>query len=387
MKPVEPVKVLIVHSTLHIGGAEEVTANLCRHIDRSRFDVAVCYLKEQGMVGEKIASEGTEVIGIPRSRRFKTDYFTAVGLRKVLRTRGIRIAHSHDVHGLADTTACRLTTPGLRSIHTFHYGRYPHRDKQFRTIESLCWRFVDRPVAVSGVQRDNIRQLYGIPEARLGVVWNGVDRQMSGPLPEFIRRHKDSGAVVIGSINTLIEQKGMFDLLDVAARLKRQSRRRHVFLIAGEGHLREPLEARRRELGLDGTVEFLGWVKDAARVMMDHVDVFFQPSLWEAMSIVLLEAMASGRAIVATRVGETPHMVDAEVSALLINAGDVPGMSDALARLLDNDVLRNRLGMAAAERYARDFTASAMANRYMAVYDELVASDARTGRFHGLRSG
>lgn len=387
MKPSEPVKILIVHSTLHIGGAEEVTANLCRHIDRSRFDVAVCYLKEQGVVGEKIAAEGTEVIGIARSRRFRTDYFTAIGLRKILKMRDIRITHSHDVHALADTTICRLLTPNLRSVHTFHYGKYPHRDKPFRNIESLCWRFVDRPVAVSSVQRDNIRHLYGIPDSRLGVVWNGVDQQPSGPLPEFIRHYRNSGAIVIGSINTLIEQKGMFDLLDVAARLKQQGCRRHVFLIAGEGHLRAPLEARRRELGLDGIVEFLGWVKDAARVMMDHVDIFFQPSLWEAMSIVLLEAMASGRAIVATRVGETSHMVDAGTSALLTSAGDVPAMADALVRLLDDDTLRARLGMAAAARYTRDFTANAMASRYMAIYDELATRHTRVRRLHGLSNG
>jgi len=380
----ERARILIVHSTLHIGGAEEVTANLCRHIDRSRFDVAVCYLKEEGMIGEKIAAEGTEVIGIPRSRRFKTDYFSSVGLRKILRKRGFQLTHSHDVHALADTTLCRLTTSGVRMVHTFHYGRYPQRDKPFRTIESLCWRFIDRPVAVSRVQRDNIRQLYRIPNDRLSIVWNGVDRQVSGPAPEFIQRHKERGTLIIGSINTLIEQKGMFDLLEVAARLKQQGCRRHIFLIAGEGHLRAPLEAYRRELGLEREVEYLGWVKDAARVMMDHVDIFFQPSLWEAMSIVLLEAMASGRAIVATRVGETPHVVDTGISALLTDAGDVATMTATLARLLEDDGLRAHLGAAASDRYVQDFTARAMANRYMSLYDDLLGRGSRSPTLRGI---
>lgn len=376
-------KILIVHSTLHIGGAEEVTANLCRHIDRERYDLAVCYLKERGLVGEKIAAEGTEVIGIPRSTRFKTDYFTALRLRQLLRKRGIRLVHSHDCHALADTTACRLSTPGLRAMHTFHYGRYPLRDKPFRTIESLCWRFVDQPVAVSSVQRDNIQQLYGIPEGRMQVVWNGVDRQPSGPVPEFIRRHRDAGKIVIGSINTLIEQKGMFDLLETAARLKQQGINRHVFLIAGEGHLREPLERRRRELGLDDDVILLGWVKDAARVIMDHIDIFFQPSLWEAMSIVLLEAMAAGRAIVATQVGETPLVAEADRSALLVEAGDVTAMAVALARVLNDEDLRSRLGVAAAARYAQHFTAKAMAERYMTLYDTVLAPGFRRGQLWG----
>lgn len=377
MNPSARPKLLIVHSTLHIGGAEEVTANLCRHIDRSRFDVAVCYLKEKGTVGEKIAAEGTEVIGIPRSKHSKTDYFTSLGLRRLLRARRIQLAHSHDVHALADTSVCRLTLPDLRTVHSFHYGRYPQRDKPFRTIESLCWRCVDQPLAVSSVQRTNIQQLYGIPDGRMQVVWNGVDRQVSGPLPDFIRRYRDAGKTIIGSINTLIEQKGMFDLLEVAARLKQRGMRDHIFLIAGEGHLRTPLEMRRRELGLDEDVILLGWVQDAARVMMDHIDIFFQPSIWEAMSIVLLEAMAAARPIVATRVGETPLVAEADRSALLVEAGDVPAMTDALRRLLHDHALRGALGAAAAARYAGHFTAQAMAERHMALYETVLAGGSR----------
>lgn len=382
MAPPRP-KVLIVHSTLHIGGAEEVTATLCRHIDKRRFDVAVCYLKEQGLVGEKIAAEGTEVFGIPRSRRFKTDYFTALSLRRTLRRRGIRLMHSHDTHALADMTLCRLTTPGVRSVHTFHYGRYPERDRSSRTIESLCWRWVDQPVAVSSVQRANIGRLYGIPDGRVAVVWNGVDRQPPGPPPDVIREQRARGRTVIGCINTLIEQKGMFDLLEVAARLKSQGLRDYVFLVAGDGHLRIPLEERRHALGLDDEVVFLGWVKDAARVLMEHVDIFFQPSLWEAMSMVLLEAMAAGRAIVATRVGETPLVVEHGASALLVDAADIDGMAASLQRLLLAPDLRQTLGRTAAARYAQEFTARAMAERYMNLYDATLAGRSLPGRTGG----
>lgn len=364
-----------------------MTANLCRHLDKSRFEVGVCYLKEKGMVGEKIQAEGIEVFSVPRNRRFKTDYFTSIGLRRVLRSRGISIAHSHDVHSLADTTLCRLTLPELRTVHTFHYGRYPHRDRQFRRIESLCWRFIDQPVAVSSVQRDNINHLYNMPRERLRVVWNGVDRLQPDPAPDFIRRHRDQGKIIIGSINTLIEQKGMFDLLEVAARLSQQGMRDHVFLIAGDGHLRAALDERKRALGLDDQVIFLGWVKDAARVMMDYIDIFFQPSLWEAMSIVLLEAMAAGRAIVASRVGETPLVVDADESALLVDAGDISAMTAALTRLLTDAEARRRLGQSAAARYAQEFTAKAMADRYMTLYDDVLARGSRFGRIFGRVGG
>ena len=370
-------KILIVHSTLHIGGAEEVTATLCRHLDKARFDVSVCCLKEKGIVGEKIAAEGTEVFAIQRSRRFRADYFTSIGLRDAVRKRQVKLLHSHDVHALSDSTICRLTTPGIRTVHTFHYGGYPNREKTARTIEALCWRFVDQPVAVSHVQKDKLSDYYRISEKRITVIRNGVDRQPSGAEPVFIRQFREQGKTVIGSINTLIEQKGMFHLLETAALLKRQGIKDHVFLIAGEGHLRAALEERRHALGIDDDVVFLGWIQDAPRVMMDHVDIFFQPSLWEAMSMVLLEAMAAGRAIVATRVGETPLVLQNGMSALLVDPGDVPAMASSLTRLLSDSGLRALLGAAAAERYETEFTARVMANNYMALYDDLLARRTR----------
>jgi len=370
-------KILIVHSTLHIGGAEEVTATLCRHIDAARFDVAVCCLKENGMVGEKIAAEGTEVFTIPHSGRFKADYFTSLRLREAVRKRQIRLLHSHDVHALSDTTICRLTTSDTRTAHTFHYGGYPSREKTARTIESLCWRFVDQPVAVSSIQRDKISDFYRIPKGRLAVIRNGVDRQASGAEPLSIRQYREQGKTIIGCINTLIEQKGMFHLLETAALLKRQGLNDHVFLVAGEGHLRAALEERRHALGVEEDVIFLGWIQDAPRVMMNHIDIFFQPSLWEAMSMVLLEAMAAGRAIVATRAGEAPLVVQNDTSALLVDIGDVSAMASAITKLLVNSDLRALLGSAAAARYEAEFTAQAMANNYMALYDDLLTRRTR----------
>ncbi len=93
------------------------------------------------------------------------------------------------------------------------------------------------------------------------------------------------------------------------------------------------LEQRRRELGLEDTVVITGWIPNAAAQALPAFDVFFQPSRWEAMSIAILEAMASGKAIVATRVGDNAHVLEDGVSGLLVDAGDIGGMVDALARL------------------------------------------------------
>ncbi|MCK5091628.1 MAG: glycosyltransferase, partial [Gammaproteobacteria bacterium] len=287
---VEPVKILIVHSTLHIGGAEEVTANLCRHIDRTRFDVKVCVLKENGIIGKKIEEEGTEVLVVPHHRSYKIDYFTSLKLRKIIIKNDIKLVHSHDVHAFTDCSLCKLTVSGLKLVHTFHYGNYPEREKKLRRLERLLWRVPDQLVSVSKKQKKGLQKLYGIPENRIKTLWNGVDLKVGSCTVQEINAYHKKGRIIIGSINTLIEQKGMEDLIEVARVLKQKATNDFVFIVAGDGPLRDELDKQLRDYGLEEHVIFLGWIKDASSVLMPYIDIFFQPSLWEAMSMVLLEA-------------------------------------------------------------------------------------------------
>ena len=130
------------------------------------------------------------------------------------------------------------------------------------------------------------------------------------------------------------------------------------------------LEQRRRELGLEDTVVITGWIPNAAAQALPAFDVFFQPSRWEAMSIAILEAMANGKSIVATRVGDNPHVLEDGVSGLLVDPGDIAGMVDALARVGDRE-RRLRLGQAARARFEQRFTLDHMIRGYENVYREL----------------
>ena len=112
------------------------------------------------------------------------------------------------------------------------------------------------------------------------------------------------------------------------------------FVICGEGYMRAELEALQRELKLENDVMLVGWVKNAAQVALPAFDVFFQPSLWEAMSVVLLEAMAAAKPLVATRVGEAPVFVEDGIDGLIVEPRDIEGMSAALATLIDSRELR-----------------------------------------------
>ena len=109
-------------------------------------------------------------------------------------------------------------------------------------------------------------------------------------------------------------------------------------------------------------------VTDASKVALPEFDVFFQPSRWEAMSIAVLEAMAAGRPIVATRVGENPHVLQHGVDGLLAEPGDIQGMAEALGRLVRDAGLRQQLGAAAARKAAERFTVERMVRAYERIY-------------------
>jgi glycosyltransferase involved in cell wall biosynthesis len=128
------------------------------------------------------------------------------------------------------------------------------------------------------------------------------------------------------------------------------------------------LEARRRELGLDDAVNFCGLIENAAQVALPAFDIFFQSSLWEAMSISLLEAMAAGKAIVTTRVGDAAWMIQDGVDGLLVEPRDLEGMATALDRLIRDRDLHGRLGRAAASKAQQQFTVEQMTQAYEEIY-------------------
>ena len=361
----------MVNSTLHIGGAEQVAATLSSLIDRNGFDIAACYLKEPGLVADQMRRNGVDLVPVPGLVPGRRDYFTSLKLRRLIRERRAQVIHTHDIHGLIDGALCRLSMPSLRHVHTFHYGNYPHRKRQHKLIEGSLWRVPDALIAVGQVQAATIRDFYGIPEKRLRVLWNGVEDPVRGAGTSEFANLKVPGIPLIASISTLIEQKGLKHLLEAAAMLK-QSGEEFRLVLAGHGQLKESLESQARALGLDDHVKFLGWVSEASRKLMPVCDIFVQSSLWEAMSVVVLEAMAAGKPMAVTTVGENPHVVQNERTGLTVPPGDARALAESLRRLLRDPSLRDNLGRAARRRYEDHFTNQHMVRAHEALYSELV---------------
>lgn len=364
-------KVMLAIDGLGLGGAEMVVRDLARNLDRDRFDVCICCTKGLGgSVGMELLHDGFDVFVLPGQDDNRVDYLTALKFRRAIKERGADIVHTHAAPALFDATPCRLTMPRLKLVHTFHFGNYPYDSWRHHTLEYLCSRVADSLIAVGVEQRKRIEATYKLQGSRIETLWNGVTVSNPPSGKSYRRKFGTGRRLLVGTIAKLIEQKGLDDLLSVA-RLCRDVGLPIQFVIVGEGPLRFELEQRRRELGLEDLVVITGWIENAAMQVLPEFDVFFQPSRWEAMSIVILEAMAAEKAIVATRVGDNAHVLEDNVSGILVDSGDIEGMTDALTRVADAE-LRTRLGRAAKASFERKFTLHHMVVGYERVYSNLI---------------
>ena len=367
------INLLISIASLYHGGAERVVANLCNNLNPDKFSVIVCWRTACGAIGEELMAQGHEVIGLPEIGPAFSPYSRFFVLKQLMQDRHIDIVHTHDTGALADAAQCRLLGSGTRLVHTYHFGNYPNIKKSHLVLEMIFSRIADDLVAVGYEQAKLIQKSLYLSSLSLKTIYNGVGISTASTQEDLVGPYRNTldNSIIIGSISTLTEQKGITYLLDIAAILK-QRNVKCVFLIAGDGPLRQELEEKCRKLNLIGMVHFLGWVANAGNSLLPAVDVFCQPSLWEANSIVLLEAIAAGLPVVTTDVGESRRVVDAGQCGWVVNPYDTTGMADALTELASQPLLRKRMGDYAKNKFMDNYTIDKMIEGYEQVYEALI---------------
>ena len=371
----ERVRVLLVTSSLHHGGAETVIADLYRLIDRHQFDVTLCLLKFRGAVGDQLVREGYTIVEFPSVTTPIIRYLTFTRLRKYIIKNGIGIVHSHCAYSFIDSALCKMTGANFQLIHTFHFGNYPHYKTRYKISEWVCARAAHTLVAVGQRQFETIRGMYRLNRHRMTRIWNGVtDRKDQDGTILLAQWKRHPGEVLIGSIGNLIPQKGYSELLEVAEIFKKQQRMAR-FIIVGGGYLESELRQECHRRGLDDFVEFTGYLDRASTRALPAFDIFFMPSRWEAMSVALLEAMAAQKAVVATSVGDNAVVIKDRESGIIVPPGDPVAMANALGELIENPGLRSRLANAARNRFEENFEVGHMVRRYEALYKTVGAID------------
>jgi glycosyltransferase involved in cell wall biosynthesis len=359
--------VMFVNGSLFGGGAEHVIATLARHLRDTGHRITIAVIHRGGEVQTELMRDGFDVVTQVAERAGRGS--TSARLRHLVEERGVDIVHSHDLRSLVDAGICRLRTGQVAHMHTFHFGNYPFVPWKHLLMEGMFARVPDQLVAVGNVQRESIIKALRVPAGRIRTIWNGVD-YVSRPV--WTGSETSHAGPRIGSVSTLGEQKGLPTLLQAAKILQDRGLAFRLVLV-GDGPMRGELEQMAADFGLGERVEFTGWKPDAAETLLPTFDVFVQSSHWEAMSVVILEAMAAQRPIVATTVGENASVLTPERSAILVPPRNAEALAVGLARVIEDPSLRARLAESAYAAYVDRFTGRAMADRYATAYRECLA--------------
>jgi sugar transferase (PEP-CTERM/EpsH1 system associated) len=361
-----PVRVMHLIFTLRSGGMEHGVVKIVNGLDPARVVSTICSTTPADAAMRATVTPGVRVIEL--NRRAGNDPRVVAAIYGVLRRERPDILHTHAWGTLLEgIVAGRLARVPL-IVHGEH-GTLQLRGGQVRA-QRWAWRHADHLLSVSSRLAERMSALVGMPLDRIRVLRNGVDLTRFGATRErSVRRTfgiADDAGIVIGAVGRLVDVKDHATLIDAVDVLRRRERR--VFaVIAGDGPLRPELEARIARRGLEEHVRLLGHRSDVEAIVAG-LDVFVQSSTSEGMSNTILEAMASGVPVVATRVGGADEMVVDGDTGILVPPSDAKRMADALERLVSNASLRQAMGSAGRRRTHQEFSLEGMVERYQSFY-------------------
>jgi len=366
------VNVLLLVTELNVGGAERVVAQLASGLSRDRYRVSVACLYDPGPVADEIRSAGIPVFDL--AMRGKWDVTVTGRFHRLLRHQRVDVLHSHLIHAnlIAPFSGRLAGVPVvITTRHNVHIGPV------WREWLNWCAKNGrDVAIAISEEVRATEVERSGAPPSSVVVIPNGisVDR-FAAPDQAAVTKLRRTWGVgadgfVIGTLARFHEQKGHRYLLD-AQRIMLDRAPHTKLLLVGEGVLFESVRERASHLGIADSVILPG-VRHEVPEILALLDLFVLPSLWEGLPISILEAMAAGKPVVATRVGGVPEVVVDGETGLLVPPRDPEALAGAIARLLRDPQLRHRMGQAGQERVREHFSVEQMVRRTETLYEELL---------------
>jgi sugar transferase (PEP-CTERM/EpsH1 system associated) len=372
---------LIAHIVHHfrVGGMENGMINLINRMPADRYRHAVVCLDGYTDFRKRIEREDVRFYALGKQPGHDLGlYWRLWRLLRQLRpdivhTRNLSALEGQFVAALAGVNA-RIQGEHGRDVFDLH-----GRSRKYNLLRKLARPLVHRYIALSRDLQGWLVQTVGVPPERIAQIYNGVDsarfhprkgeRSPIGP-PGFLR----GGEIVIGSVGRMVEVKDYTTLVRAFLQVLESepaARERLRLVIAGDGPSRAACLEQLRAANAADLAWLPGERPDVPDIMR-ALDVFVSPSLGEGISNTILEAMASGLPVVATRVGGNPELVEAGLTGQLVPPGDPCAMAEALSYYLGNPEECSRQGLAARERAERLFSIAAMAQNYMDVYDRLL---------------
>jgi len=353
----DKVKLLKLVTNFHIGGTERQVANLAKGLDRSRFDLHLACLWESGELLEEL-----KALDVPRpefrigSLYSRKTFRQALRFVRYLRHNAIQIVHSYGFYpNVFMVPAARMAGECvvIASIRDNTEILTPLQ----RRVQKMVCRLADCVlVNAEAIRQTLIEQGYapenifvirnGFLLSQFAVGRNGTTRREQLGVPASAR--------LVAVLSRLNRMKGVEYFLDAAAVVAQRFADVH-FLVIGDGAIRKELEEHAQRAALAGRIVFTGFRSDVPE-LLSEVSVSVLPSLSEGLSNTMIESMAAGLPVVATRAGGNPEVIEDGVTGLLVPPRDPIMMADSICRLLENRELASSFGQAGRRRVAELFS-------------------------------
>lgn len=361
-------RVLHIIPNFGAGGAERLLVDLLEAFDQERFEVAAVSLyPESGTIlEEEIKEKGLKVYFLNKRRGL--DLRMIPQLYRLFRAFRPDVVHTHRYvlrYTLLPMLFCRVPV----RVHTVHSVAQKEVDRIGKLVHWIAFRLGGVvPISISREVANTVRAVYG-RGIHTPVIYNGI------PTTRFVSRAGRDNAkkeknVVLLHVGRFAPEKNHLLLIEAFALALKEYPTMQLWLV-GDGALRPAVERLVKEKGLDKMVLFIGVIPNVADFLAD-CDLFVLSSDWEGFGIVIAEAMAAGKPVIATAVGGVPELVEDGVTGILVPSRDPQALAQAILRLVKDPDLRQRMGKAAQERTLERFDIARTAREYEALYLKLL---------------
>ena len=362
----------VIHR-LDVGGLENGLVNLINHIPENRYRHAILCMKGYTDFRQRIRRGDVEIIDL--EKREGHDLMLYRRIYRHLNELKPDIVHTRNLAALEAVVPAMLTGVKWR-IHSEHgrdFNDISGNNRKHLLLRRTLMPLVSHSIALSRDLEDYMHRRIGVPRRKITQIYNGVDTEKFHPGEEMSPAlpFSDPNLVVFGTAGRMQPVKDQTTLARAFARMLEtapQFRSRARLMMAGDGPLKDEALAFLEQAGCSDLAWLPGERNDMADIMR-RMDVFVLPSLSEGISNTILEAMATGIPVIATRVGGNEELVDENETGLLVPPADTEAMAAAMIRYLENPRMIERHGNAARRKAEQVFSMDAMVRAYLRVYD------------------
>lgn len=351
-----------------VGGGETHILDLVQALDKKRFEPVVLSFTPGSMI-DRLMAMGIQTHVIETERAFNFTKWGAV--RQLLRTERIDLVHAHGTRAHSNTfwAARRLGLPIVYTVHgwSFHPDQKPLVRRAAQLTEKLLMEQADATICVSDSNRRDGLEFCDMGRAQ--VIKNGINLQRFNPSLHTYNVRAELGiprdVLLVGYIARITAQKDPFTLLRAVALLPAALNIR--FLLVGNGDLKAKAQQLARTLKIESKVIFTDFRQDVPDVLQ-ALDIYCLPSLWEGLPLGVLEAMAMGKPVIASSIEASREVIEPGVNGLLVTPQDPAQLAAAIARLAASTELRRTLGARAYQTIQSGFTAEEMTRQVEQLY-------------------